>query len=95
MSKSQYTVDELIRAVDNNIQNLPHRDVKALVAEIKRLRGEPRPDKARVVDYGKPEYLDGALMQYTVDVQKRTLAYVGEKEDAELFAEAWNNAHES
>jgi hypothetical protein len=40
-----------------------------------------------VQDWGKPEYLDGAQMQYAV-VGKKGTAYFSNKEDAHLFAKA-------
>lgn len=44
-----------------------------------------------LTDWGQPEYLDGAVMQFMVTQEKRggigaPLGYFGEKEDAELFA---------
>jgi len=41
-----------------------------------------------VVDYGQPEYLDGARMQFRVTDRLRTCAYFACKSDAELFAKA-------
>jgi hypothetical protein len=45
-----------------------------------------------VTDWGAPEYLDGALMQFMVTVESEgvignCLAYFGSREDANLFAE--------
>lgn len=45
-----------------------------------------------LVDYGQPEYLDGALMQYVVREGRDYLAYFGELADAELFARAKQRA---
>jgi hypothetical protein len=51
---------------------------------------------ATIVDYGQPEYLDGAQMQFSVEYKPRksqypqTAAYFGEKEHAEIFARALN-----
>lgn len=40
-----------------------------------------------VKDWGRPEYLDGAQMQYAVTNEKTwSIAYVGNLADAELFA---------
>lgn len=41
-----------------------------------------------VKDWGKPEYLDGAQMQYAVFGKKGTEAYFTNKKDAHLFAKA-------
>jgi nitrous oxide reductase accessory protein NosL len=45
-----------------------------------------------VTDWGKPEYLDGAQMQFMVTVEQlgsvgSCLAYFGEESDALLFAQ--------
>lgn len=53
---------------------------------------ETRIGKATVVDYGQPEYLDGAQMQYNVVLRKRGeasqyLAYFAEEAHAFAFAE--------
>lgn len=44
-------------------------------------------------DWGTAEYLDGAMMQFMVTIERKggiggCLAYFGDKEDAELFAKA-------
>lgn len=42
-----------------------------------------------VEDYGQPEYLDGAMMQYALaDGKGRRCAYVGDKKTAHLYAAA-------
>lgn len=45
------------------------------------------PGGVKVVDYGEPEYLDGAMMQFAVHGKDAmALGYFTFKADAELFA---------
>jgi hypothetical protein len=45
-----------------------------------------------LIDWGKPEYLDGAQMQYHVETKGyEHAAYFSNKEDAEMYAEALSN----
>lgn len=61
-------------------------------------------NKVQIIDDGKPEYLDGAKMQFSVETAPdrsehkrtfKTLAYFGTKEDAEIFVNAKNAALKS
>jgi len=55
-----------------------------------------RVGKATIVDWGAPDYLDGAQMQFSVRSTKDdvTLAYFAHGRHARLFAEALRNAGE-